>query len=271
MFNSRRSIISALLFAAALPLHMSNADAAAAPAQTLFYNETTKVVFADVSSRAATDDVIAIAAADVPGLVANGATVDSSAQPLIDAGNAVQAAPDPAASATTSATDADAGGVVEDPNAVASSAANNPESDTASSVVSASPSDTTEVAQSNAPVPPVPGATYEPVSQVTDAPTTGELTAAASVSTPTLAEVPVDDATAAPTDDNTGKVLVDAADHSEAKERFAAVLAALHQFEEDSVEKLKQELAAIGVLLHLHSKASAQASTTGDYQAGDAS
>ncbi|AMM14233.1 hypothetical protein AX768_09135 [Burkholderia sp. PAMC 28687] len=277
MFNLRRSIISALLFAA-LPLHMSDADAAAAqPGQCLFYNETTKVVFADVSTRDAQSDVIAIAAADVPNLLAEGATVDSSAQPLIDAGNDAPAASDPAASATSSVTDADVGGVAADPNAGVSSVASNPESDTTSSATSASLSDTAAADQSTDIVPPVPGATFEPAPQVVDAPTTGELTAAASLPTPaapgvpTLAEVPAADPTAAPVDDNTGKVVIDAGAHTEAKDRFAGILAALHSFEEDTVEKLKEEMQAIGVLLHLHSKASAQASSTGDYQAGDAS
>lgn len=271
MLKSRLSIISALLFAA-LPLHMSDADAAAAPAdQELFYNENTKVVFADLSSRAPEDGVREIQATDVAGLIAAGATVDSSADALV--GNASSAvapvAPAPDASATTSATDADVAGLT-DPNVDASPAASQPASDTASSAAPASPEVATEVAQSDAPTPPVPGATYEPASQVTDAPTTGELTAAASAPTPTLAEVPVDDATA-PTDDNTGKVVVDATDHAEAKDRFAGILAALHTFEQDTVEKLKEELQAIGTLLHLHSKASTQAATTGDYKASDVS
>lgn len=279
MFKARRSIFSALLFAA-LPLHMSDADAAAAPVdQELFYNENTKIIFADASSRAPEDGVREIAAADVAALVADGAGVDPSAQPLIDAdaGNAAPVASDPAASATSSVTDADVGGVVEDPNAGASSVASAPVSDTTSSATSASLSDTAAADPSTDIVPPVPGATFEPASQVTDAPTTGELTAAASLPTPaapgvpTLAEVPAADPTAAPVDDNTGKVVLDADAHTEAKDRFAGILAALHSFEEDTVEKLKEEMQAIGVLLHLHSKASAQASSTGDYQAGDAS
>src|SRR5471032_343579 len=105
MFNSRRSIISALLFAAALPLHMSDADAAVAPVDTeLFYNASTKVIFADVSTRAAEDGITEVAVADVAGLVAAGATIDPSAQAIIDA-----AAPAPdAVTATPEAVDATA-------------------------------------------------------------------------------------------------------------------------------------------------------------------
>lgn len=293
----RKSIISALLFAAALPLAMSDADAAAAPAEVpLYVNDSTHVIFR--SSDAQTDTAVrSITNDEVSALVQAGATVDSSVgdvtleTPVVVAStaDAVAATPDAVDAAVATPGNVDAAGAAatssgsdvsaqsasetdaEDPNAVASSAESNPESATASSAESASPSVDTAAQESTAPVPPVPGATYEPVSQVTNAPTTGELTAAASVATPTLAEVPVDDATAAPVDDNTGKVLVDADSHAEAKDRFAGLMAKLHQFENDAVDDLKEELAAIGVLLHLHTKASAQASTTGDYQAGDAS
>jgi hypothetical protein len=270
----RKSIISAL-FLAALPLHMSDADAAAPVDKELFYNSNTKVVFADVSSRAAEDGISEVAAADVAALVAAGATIDPSAQPFLDAeaGNAAPVAPAPDASVTSSATDADVGGVAEDPNAGVSPAASQPASATESSAAPVSPEVATEASESSAPVAPVPNAVFEPASHVSDAPTTGELTAAASVPTPTLAEVPVDDATAttAPVDDNTGNVQVAPAAHAEAKDRFAGLLAELHTFEQDSVAKLKAELLAIGTLLHLHSTASSQAATTGTYTAGDAS
>lgn len=59
--------------------------------------------------------------------------------------------------------------------------------------------------------------------------------------------------------------------HAEAKDRFAGLLAKLHQFEEEVADELREDLIAIGTLLHLHSKASATAGATGDYKAGDLS
>jgi hypothetical protein len=59
--------------------------------------------------------------------------------------------------------------------------------------------------------------------------------------------------------------------HAEAKERFAGLLAKLHQFEEEVADELREDLIAIGTLLHLHSKASTNAGATGDYKAGDLS
>jgi hypothetical protein len=59
--------------------------------------------------------------------------------------------------------------------------------------------------------------------------------------------------------------------HAEAKDRFAGLLAKLHQFEEEVADELREDLIAIGTLLHLHSKASTNAGATGDYKAGDLS
>lgn len=113
---------------------------------------------------------------------------------------------------------------------------------------------------------------------------------------PVLAEVPAADSVAALAGDTSslhtdanGTVIeplaaagdtvnVPAGSHAEAKDRFAGVLAKLHQFEEnlhqfedEALNELRTNLIAIGTLLHLHSKASTTAQTTGDYKAGDLS
>jgi len=57
-------------------------------------------------------------------------------------------------------------------------------------------------------------------------------------------------------------VAIDAADHAKAKDVFASLLGAL----EEEHKAIAREL---GVLLSLHTVASGQADTTGDYTAGD--
>lgn len=57
-------------------------------------------------------------------------------------------------------------------------------------------------------------------------------------------------------------VAIDAADHARAKDVFASLLGAL----EDEHKAIAREL---GALLSLHTVASGQADTTGDYSAGD--
>lgn len=57
-------------------------------------------------------------------------------------------------------------------------------------------------------------------------------------------------------------VVIDAADHARAKDVFASLLGAL----EDEHKAIAREL---GALLSLHTVASGQADTTGDYTAGD--
>ncbi|HGF4015208.1 hypothetical protein [Burkholderia cenocepacia] len=66
-------------------------------------------------------------------------------------------------------------------------------------------------------------------------------------------------------------VSIDVEDHAEARERFAGLLARLHGVEEDFVHALRNELNALGTLLHLHSVASGKADTTGDYSSSDLS
>lgn len=71
--------------------------------------------------------------------------------------------------------------------------------------------------------------------------------------------------------DPTPAVSIDVEDHAEARERFAGLLARLHGAEEDFVHALRNELQAIGTLLHLHSVASGKADSTGDYSSSDLS
>ncbi|KVZ26978.1 hypothetical protein WL14_00605 [Burkholderia cepacia] len=66
-------------------------------------------------------------------------------------------------------------------------------------------------------------------------------------------------------------VSIDVEDHAEARERFAGLMARLHSAEEDFVHALRNELNAIGTLLHLHSVASGKADATGDYSSSDLS
>ncbi|WP_324658287.1 hypothetical protein [Burkholderia thailandensis] len=71
--------------------------------------------------------------------------------------------------------------------------------------------------------------------------------------------------------DPTPAVSIDIEDHAEACERFAGLLARLHGAEEDFVHALRNELNALGTLLHLHTVASGKADATGDYSSSDLS
>ncbi|OMQ49930.1 hypothetical protein [Burkholderia pseudomallei] len=71
--------------------------------------------------------------------------------------------------------------------------------------------------------------------------------------------------------DPTPSVTIDVEDHAEARERFAGLLARLHGAEEDFVHALRNELNALGTLLHLHTVASGKADATGDYSSSDLS
>ncbi|HDR9199654.1 TPA: hypothetical protein QDB48_000941 [Burkholderia vietnamiensis] len=73
------------------------------------------------------------------------------------------------------------------------------------------------------------------------------------------------------TSDPLPAVSIDVEDHAEARERFAGLFVRLHGIEEDFVHALRNELNAIGTLLHLHSVASGKADATGDYSSSDLS
>ena len=66
-------------------------------------------------------------------------------------------------------------------------------------------------------------------------------------------------------------VLLDVEDHAEARDRFAGLMAKMHAFEHEAVDELKDDLHAIGLLLHLHSVASTASDATGDYKPEDLS
>ncbi|WP_241300782.1 hypothetical protein [Burkholderia cenocepacia] len=79
------------------------------------------------------------------------------------------------------------------------------------------------------------------------------------------------DFTAPHVTDPTPAVSIDVEDHAEARERFAGLFVRLHGIEDDFVHALRNELNAIGSLLHLHSVASGKADATGDYSSSDLS
>ena len=168
-------------------------------------------------------------------------------EPAIDqalAPTATDAAAAPASDAGESSGDAPA-------------AAGAPESDTSSSAAPASLSSDTAVA----------GAAQGDGPAVLTAPemTQDQIAAA----TAAIAAAP---ATLMPLEaDPTPTVAIDVEDHAEARERFAGLMARLHGAEEDFVHALRNELDAIGTLLHLHSVASGKADATGDYSSSDLS
>jgi len=165
----------------------------------------------------------------------------------------------------------------EDPNAGASAAAASQESGTTQSATTATTgSETVDTAAGEAGNASAGTASSDTsnTSQATDATkTTGEAgnaAAGADASTGATASAAAlsDDA---PLNENTGKVEIATDSHAEAKDRFAGLLARLHQFENEAIDELRADLVAIGTLLHLHSKASTTAQTTGDYKAEDLS
>lgn len=175
-----------------------------------------------------------------------------------------------------------AGAPGEDPNAGASAAGASQESGTTQSATTATnESDTVgtgvagESGNGEAGADASTGATASAAASNSDAPVLSEVSgqdsaAALAGDTSSLATdangtpiVPI-----APAGD-TVNVPVDS--HAEAKDRFAGLLAKLHQFEEEVADELREDLIAIGTLLHLHSKASTNAGATGDYKAGDLS
>lgn len=174
-----------------------------------------------------------------------------------------------------------AGAPGEDPNAGASAAGASQESGTTQSATTATnDADTGVTAEGDegnvgAGADASTGATASAVASNSDAPVLSEVSgqdsaAALAGDTSSLATdangtpiVPI-----APAGD-TVNVPVDS--HAEAKDRFAGLLAKLHQFEEEVADELREDLIAIGTLLHLHSKASTNAGATGDYKAGDLS
>jgi len=170
----------------------------------------------------------------------------------------------------------------EDPNVGASAAENSQESGTTQSATTATnESDTVdtgvagEAGNGAAGADASTGATESAAVSNSDAPVLSEVSgqdsaAALAGDTSSLATdangtpiVPI------PAAGDTVNVPVDS--HAEAKDRFAGLLAKLHQFEEEVADELREDLIAIGTLLHLHSKASTNANATGDYKAGDLS
>lgn len=165
----------------------------------------------------------------------------------------------------------------------ASAAADVRESDTSSSAAPASLSSDTAAAAGQQGDTPEVAASGEGVS---DARAEADANSSLSQSSETVAEdgsraaaATADEPTAlADTDisalhmtDPTPSVSIDVEDHAEARERFAGLLAQLHEREEDFVHALRNELNAIGALLHLHSVASGKADATGDYSSSDLS
>ncbi|QTD90817.1 hypothetical protein [Burkholderia anthina] len=137
--------------------------------------------------------------------------------------------------------------------AAASNAANAPESDTSSSAAPASLS----------------GDTAATGAQQGDAGNGANVDPAATATSESNAALSGDAGTAAA--DPTPTVSIDVEDHAEARERFAGLMARLHDAEEDFVHALRNELNEIGTLLHLHSVASGKADATGDYSSSDLS
>ncbi len=187
-----------------------------------------------------------------------------------------------------------AGAASLDPNGASSADASH-ESDSPSSAdtASTSPATTTDVSQDAAATqsqaPAVEAGTAmsgEPLvdsssgtsneSPATTAPQTSAPSAQSSAPTGEVAIDPVvpvlnTPERAAPVNENTGKVEVAADAHAEAKDRFAGLLAKLHQFEDEAIDELRTDLLAIATLLHLHTRASSSAATTGTYKPGDLS
>lgn len=155
----------------------------------------------------------------------------------------------------------------DDPNADASAAGTSPESGTTSSATTATESadtGTTAAGQGEA--------------------GNGEAAAAASTGATASAAASSGDPSAAASDlgtDANGTALaatgdaptvaVNVEDHAEARERFAGILAKLHGLEEEAAAFIREELHALGSLLHLHTAASGQATATGDYKPQDLS
>ncbi|MFM0507667.1 hypothetical protein [Paraburkholderia sp. RL17-373-BIF-A] len=165
----------------------------------------------------------------------------------------------------------------EDPNAGASAAAASQESGTTQSATTATTgSDTDGTAAGDAGNASAATASSDTssTSQATDATQTtgdaGNAAAGADASTGATASAAASSGNA-PLNENTGKVEIATGSHAEAKDRFAGLLARLHQFENEAIDELRADLVAIGTLLHLHSKASTTAQTTGDYKAEDLS
>lgn len=176
---------------------------------------------------------------------------------------AVDQALAPAATDAAAATASDAG----ESSGTASAAAAGPESDTSSSAAPASLSGGTAaegVPQGDAPEVAASGESSAAPVAVEPTPASATDSADASLN-PTASGAALDGA------DPTPAVSIDVEDHAEARERFAGLLAKLHEREEDFVHALRNELNAIGTLLHLHSVASGKADATGDYSSSDLS
>lgn len=246
---------------------------------SLYKNSTTQVIFE--SADAQTDVAVSeINPADVATLVSQGYTLDPSA-------NEYAAQPVAAVAATVQ----DPAVTVQDPVAdvPVSTAASTDQAAADATNPAVAPVDATDI-----PLAPT-------VTNVTD-PATGETTVQTDLDAPVTPQVPVEQPVApvlSPEDQAAAQhaqsvanqqvvadanaaiatstaaapadgVTVPVADHATAKDYFAGLMAKLHSFEAETVEELKEDIRAIGELLHLHSTASREAEQTGSYTAGDA-
>lgn len=216
---------------------------------TLYKNSTTQVIFE--SADAQTDEAVSeINPADVATLVSQGYTLDPSANEYKPVERLPDVAVDPLA--PNAATPVDATDI--------------PLAPTVTNVTDPATGETTVQTDLDAPVSP-----QLPVEQPVAPVLSPEDQAAAQHAQSVANQQVVADANAAiATPAVADGVVVPTDDHATAKDYFAGLMAKLHSFEAETVEELKQDMRAIGELLHLHSTASREAEQTGSYTAGDA-
>jgi hypothetical protein len=239
----------------------------------LYFNSATQVVFRSDDDQTGNVDVRQIRGSSIAGLVSSGASVDASAQSDYN---------DPSQ-------DVEYDETVPNDDAVATGSP----SATADQAVNSVPEESTESDPRLPPSDEQPSAT---VTYVTD-PVSGETTVQTDTENPVVQEAPIalpvapvqtpeeqaaayhatvtqraaEIASTPVVDPVTGTsgVTIPADNHASAKDRFAGLMAKLHQFEDESVEELKNDIRALGTLLHLHTRASNDAENNGDYTAGD--
>jgi hypothetical protein len=258
---------------------------------TLYKNTTTQVVFesADAQTDAAVSE---INPADVATLVSQGYTLDASAAEYTPNDTSSVAAPvdslvaTPAPAAATVAPDGtlipagdapvtttastDAAAVdATNPAAAPLDATDIPVAPTVTNVTDPASGETTVQTDLDAPVvPQVPVETpAAPVLSIEDQAAAQHAQSVANQQAVADANAAIATSAAAPAD---GSVVIAPVDHATAKDYFAGLMAKLHSFEAETVEDLKEDMRAIGELLHLHSTASREAEQTGNYTADDA-